>query len=67
MTDLQKMISTFRQIGVKFNIYKEKDSWLTNDIQYDKTICVDHGFGFPGSYVEFYFMEGKYLGHGVWE
>jgi hypothetical protein len=70
MTDLQKLEQTLKEIGCKFEIVNmvNKDIYqppAANNS--DQLIRLYSGKGYPGFYTNFYFLNGKFQGHGCRE
>jgi len=75
MTDLDKMKSTFTDLGVDFN---EKTSLFEHDeevtttsydgeAKWDVCLYLENGIGYYRFECEFYFLGGNYVNHGLWE
>lgn len=64
MTDLEKLKSCFDEIGQNYHQQKAIDIPI-----YDTTIVIfsDDGDGDCKAICEFYFLNGKYVGHGIWK
>lgn len=61
MNDLEKLKSTFTDIGIEF---------VTEDVKheaYNVRIVINEGIGYSGFLADFYFLDGKFVNHGVWE
>ena len=67
MTDQEKMKSMFDEVGVEHKLVLEGGNVSNGTVQYDTKILVEEGFGYSCFVCEFYFLEGKFVGHGVWE
>lgn len=67
MTDLEKMQAMFTEIGVEHKIVLEKGTARIGSSPYDTKILLEEGFGYFCFFCEFYFLESKFVGHGVWE
>lgn len=70
MNDYEKLKKTFEEIGVEFT---ETVSEEVEEVEYDggvktnKRIHLENGIGYYSFVCEFYFLDDKYQGHGVWE
>jgi len=73
MTDLEKMIKAFDELGVK---YRRKGSGEIREVfghAYDIALKLGgygdnaNEVGFGGFYGMFYFLHGKYVTFGAWE
>ena len=73
MTDMEKLKAVFGDLGIK---YKTNEAALVNGGQnfdgfsYNGSITIgsdNGGIGYPGFIAEFYFVNGKFVGHGEWE
>jgi len=58
MTDLEKLEKTFNELGVEFEKVLEKESIY---------LKLSSGIGHMGFICEFYFLNGKFINHGLWE
>lgn len=68
MTDLEKIKKTFKEIGLDFTLKDKKDYRGENvSIDFDKYIRVEHGIGYPSFWGELYFLNEKFVCHGLWE
>ena len=67
MTDLEKLKKTFTEIGQKYFVTIMGEFCASSQLQYDRVIKLDSGVGYAGFLCEFYFLNGKRVGHGVWE
>lgn len=75
MNDLDKMRSFFNEMGISFeettSMQDCNNPICTVDyafpISWDVALKLDNGGGYWSSYVEFYFLKGKYQNHGCWE
>lgn len=75
MSDLDKMVKTFNELGVEYKVKTALEEYgrdihlisYDGEIMYDKYIKIKHGIGYYDFYCKFYFLAGKYQGHGVWE
>ena len=75
MTDLEKMKEVFTNLKVKYKVVnaKEEQGESPNITEYDGKITWDtaiklnNGIGYYSFECLFYFLDGKYQGHGVWE
>jgi len=70
MSDIERLIATFNEIGIKFKL-KEYENTETaeydGELMYNKKIKIDNGVGYYRFNCCFYFLDGKCTGHGVWE
>ena len=70
MTDLEKLENVFKEIGVK---YKKEEIDEIRDVEYDEkaeyntTLILGNGVGYYDFNCQFYFLDGKFQNHGVWE
>ena len=69
ITDLEKLKKTFDEIGQEYFIKTAThgEAFISREFQYDLVVAIDSGRGFAGMVGEFYFLNGKRVGHGVWE
>ena len=75
MTDIEKLKNTFTEIGVEFKEQTALDEWgedittraYDDECKFDTSIKLSNGIGYGGFECDFYFLNGKYQGHGVWE
>lgn len=75
MTDLEKMKNTFTELGVEFKEKTAKEEYnedittssYDGDATWDICLKLDNGIGYYSFECDFYFLDGKYLTHGVWE
>jgi hypothetical protein len=75
MSDLESMIWNFNTIKVKYEVVsakQEEDVEIATtshreEIKWDTAIKLDHGAGYVYFTCMFYFLDGKYQGHGLWE
>lgn len=75
MTDKEKLVSCFKDLGIKFNEKKIEGQkpYLTEEYD-DKTLLatteikISEGIGYYNFYCCFYFdKDDKFVGHGTWE
>lgn len=70
MKDLEKLEKTFTEIGLK---YDKQDFDIiqyashNGDSKYNSIIEINSGIGYLDFNCKFYFLDGKFQNHGVWE
>jgi len=68
VTDFEKLKNIFTEFGIK---YETDESMYNQDkLDFDEAIIIGSkygGIGYGGFTAEFYFMNGKFVGHGEWE
>jgi len=74
MTDLEKMKQSFIELGVEHEVATAKERFGADlcktdykEITFDTIIVLERGVGYGCFECLFYFLQGKYQGHGVWE
>jgi len=75
MNDLEKMKQAFTDLKIEFEVVTAKEehgsdihtSHYHGKITWDTVIKLDNGIGYYSFKCLFYFLEGNYKGHGVWE
>ena len=76
MTDLERMKNLFDKIGLQYKIITSIDVNKTDthttghgmtSVLWDMYLEIDEGAGYAYFYTLFYFLKGKFQGHGVWE
>ena len=75
MTDLEKLENLFKEIGVKYEKKTSKEEWQTEthkmsydgECEYDVLLTLENGIGYYGFLCDFYFLNGKFQNHGIWE
>ena len=70
MTDLEKLESVFKEIGVKYEKEEIDEIRVVSydgEAEYNTTLIINNGVGYYYFNCQFYFLEGKFQNHGVWE
>ena len=75
MNDLEKLKNTLTELGVEFKEKTAKEetgnevftSSYNGSSKWDKCIRLDNGIGYFSFVCDFYFLNGVFQGHGVWE
>ena len=75
MNDLEKMKQVFTELKVEHEVVTAKeehgDSPYTTkydgEVTWDTAIKLNNGVGYYRFECLFYFLDGNYQGHGVWE
>lgn len=71
-TDFQAMTRLFNSLGIN-HVAETGENTLTydylpiDDKKFNQSIRIDEGAGYPNFYTEFFFLDGMFVGHGVWE
>jgi len=71
MTDFEKLKKTFDEIGCEYEVERQCDlvklPWDGKIITFDQIIAIDYD-GIGDYFIcYFYFLNGKFQGHGCWE
>lgn len=66
-TDLDKLRKTFKEIGCDFGEANLKEKEIVKDVEYNAFLSLGKGIGYRGFCCDFYFLDGKFVNHGVWE
>ena len=69
MNDLERMKALFDSLGLKYCVKEcDKTYGCNNDVYYTDTLLhLDQGVGYSGFFTQFYFKDGVFVTHGVWE
>jgi len=74
-SDYEKLKKNFEAIGVDFKEIDVKETYnecptkveYDGAVKFDQLLRLDNGVGYFDFSCEYYFLGGKYQGHGVWE
>lgn len=68
-TDFERFVELFKSIGIEYEIHKfaEATKKKYEDFFVDRIIELPYGVGYGGFFCEFYFLDGKFVDHGVFE
>ena len=69
MKDLEKLKKTFEDLGLEFKVHERKSEepkYNHKDLEHDSFLRIERGVGYL-FWMEFYFLKGKFVGHGLWE
>lgn len=61
-TDLEKIKQVFDDLKIYYVIKKTKKNKGHNVL-----LRIDEGIGYMGFYCDFYFLDGKFVAHGIFE
>ena len=70
MTDLENLINTFETIKVEYELKTYdtiQEAEYDGKAEYNSKIELGNGIGFFNFECCFYFLDGKFVNHGVWE
>jgi hypothetical protein len=70
MTDLAKLLTTFSDLNIPFKVtnYDELQGVdYAGEAEYNTRLKIENGCGYFDFYCDFYFLDGKFQCHGVWE
>ena len=75
MNDYEKLKKTFEEIGVDFKEVDVKEKYgecpvkveYDGEVKFDQELRLGNGVGYYSFRCKYYFLSGKYQGHGVWE
>jgi len=69
MNDLEILTATFEKLNLEYEIERGtvKIREYDGEVEFDTMITIQNGIGYFAFYTEFYFLNDKFVGHGVWE
>jgi len=68
MTDSERLRQTLDQLGIDYTRETEEGQYsYIEQGEYDETITIERGVGYPRFHCDFYFLEGEFVNYGVWE
>jgi len=67
MNDFEKLKKTFDEIGQEYFLSEKAEMERDTQPQHNCVITIKEGAGYSNFFCEFYFLNGKRVGHGVWE
>lgn len=73
MDDFGKMTNTLNELNISYSVQKYPKPFSGAfdhsgvSGEYDTVIRLNNGVGYDSFHCDFYFLDGKFINHGVWE